>query len=123
MPTYTLFALSLVPIGLFALTFLNSCNTMVQTSVPGQYRARVLALYLMVVQGGTPIGAPLVGWLATLFGPRMAVGLGAGASLVSGIIALILWQKFRADAIPLRRQVQLLRLRHQEEPTGREGEG
>lgn len=106
MPTYVLFAVSLIPVGLCALTFLNSCNTMVQTSVPGHYRARVLSLYLMVVQGGTPIGAPLVGWLATLFGPRMAVGVGAAASLLMGILALVLWQKFREDAVPLRSQLR-----------------
>lgn len=106
MPNYILFMLSLIPIGLCALTFLNSCNVMIQTSVPGQYRARVLALYLMVVQGGTPIGAPLVGWLATLFGPRMAVGVGASLSLIAGLLALLLWQKFRADAVPVRVQMQ-----------------
>lgn len=108
MPTFLLFMVSLIPVGLGALTFLNSCNTMIQVSVPGHYRARVLALYLMVVQGGTPFGAPLVGWLATLFGPRMAVGAGAGLSLVAGLLALALWQRFRADAVPLRRQMQLI---------------
>lgn len=106
MPSYGLFMISLIPVGLFALTFLNSCNTMVQTSVSGHYRARVLALYLMVVQGGTPLGAPLVGWLATLFGPRAAVGVGAVLSLLAGLLALMLWQKYRVDAVPLRRQMQ-----------------
>lgn len=106
MPSYLFFMLSLIPVGLFALTFLNSCNVMVQTSVPSHYRARVLGLYLMVVQGGTPIGAPLVGWLATLFGPRMALGVGASLSLIAGLLALIMWQKYRSDAVPIRRQVQ-----------------
>ncbi|WP_418907288.1 MFS transporter [Glutamicibacter endophyticus] len=102
MPTVWLFALSLIGVGLSALTFLNSCNTMVQTTVPGQYRARVLALYLMVVQGGTPLGAPLVGWMAELMGVRAAVAIGAIASLVVSTAALVLWQKYRSDAPPLR---------------------
>ncbi|SCC49317.1 MFS transporter [Arthrobacter sp. NIO-1057] len=104
MPNYLLFALMLIPVGLGALTFLNSCNTMVQMSVPGQYRARVLALYLMVVQGGTPIGSPMVGWFAELFGTQMAVSIGAVLSLLASLLALFLWQKFKTNAVPLRYQ-------------------
>ena len=108
MPNYLLFALMLIPVGLGALTFLNSCNTMVQMSVPGQYRARVLALYLMVVQGGTPIGSPLVGWFAELFGTQIAVSIGAVLSLVASLLALFLWQRFKTNAVPLRSQFREL---------------
>ncbi len=113
MPHYLLFAASLVLVGLSSLTFLNSCNTMVQTSVPPQYRARVLALYLMVVQGGTPLGAPLVGWIAELLGVRAAVAFGAILSLAVSVLALIIWQRFRADAVPLRTQFKEIILPHQ----------
>ncbi|WP_417373364.1 MFS transporter [Glutamicibacter protophormiae] len=112
MPNYVLFGIMLVPVGLASLTFLNSCNTMVQTSVPAQYRARVLALYLMVVMGGTPIGSPLIGWLAEELGVRVAVSIGAGLSLAASIAALVAWQKFRHDAVPLRAQIrEMLNLR------------
>lgn len=112
MPNYVLFGIMLVPVGLASLTFLNSCNTMVQTSVPTQYRARVLALYLMVVMGGTPIGSPLIGWLAEELGVRVAVSIGAGLSLAASIAALVAWQKFRHDAVPLRAQIrEMLNLR------------
>lgn len=113
MPHYLLFAASLVLVGLSSLTFLNSCNTMVQTSVPPKYRARVLALYLMVVQGGTPLGAPLVGWIAELLGVRAAVAFGAILSLLVSVLALIIWQRFRADAVPLRTQFKEIILPHQ----------
>ena len=108
MPNYLLFGASLILVGLASLTFLNSCNTMVQTSVPAQYRARVLALYLMVVQGGTPIGSPLVGWLAETMGVRAAVSFGAVLSLAASLLALVLWQKYRHDAVPLRSQFREL---------------
>ncbi len=112
MPNYIAFGFMLIPVGLCSLTFLNSCNTMVQTSVPPQFRARVLALYLMVVMGGTPIGSPFIGWLAEEIGVRWAVSVGALLSLGASIAALIAWQKFRHDAVPLREQMrEMLHLR------------
>ncbi|MGP9032200.1 MFS transporter [Glutamicibacter mysorens] len=108
MPNYIAFALVLIPVGLGSLTFLNSCNTMVQTSVPPQYRARVLALYLMVVMGGTPIGSPLIGWFAELFGIQIAVTIGSGLSLAASLAALLVWQKFKTNAVPLRSQFREL---------------
>ncbi|OIH86976.1 MFS transporter [Arthrobacter sp. UCD-GKA] len=88
MPTFFWYAVMMVPVGLASLTFLNSSNTMIQLSVDPAYRGRVLGLYVMVVQGGTPLGAPLVGWLGTEFGARWSVGSGALISLVAGLIAV-----------------------------------
>lgn len=90
MPSFLWYALMMVPVGLASLTFLNSANTMIQLSVDPAYRGRVLGLYVMVVQGGTPLGAPLVGWLGTEFGARWSVGSGAVLSLVAGLIAVAL---------------------------------
>ncbi|MBV1780591.1 MFS transporter [Paeniglutamicibacter sp. ABSL32-1] len=90
MPSFLWYALMMVPVGLASLTFLNSANTMIQLSVDPAYRGRVLGLYVMVVQGGTPLGAPLVGWLGTEFGARWSVGSGAVLSLVAGLIAVVL---------------------------------
>ena len=38
-----------------------------------------MALYAMVLMGGTPIGAPLIGWVGQAFGPRWTL-IGGGAS-------------------------------------------
>ena len=81
-PSFWLYAAALVPVGLAAITFLNSCNTSIQLSVEPQFRGRVLALYLAVLQGGTALGAPLMGWIGTEFGPRWSVG--AGGAVVGG---------------------------------------
>ncbi|RAX50452.1 MFS transporter [Arthrobacter sp. AQ5-05] len=89
MPTFFWYAVMMVPVGLASLTFLNSANTMIQLSVDPAYRGRVLGLYIMVVQGGTPLGAPLVGWLGTEFGARWSVGSGAVLSLAAGLIAVV----------------------------------
>ncbi|WP_245325587.1 MFS transporter [Paeniglutamicibacter terrestris] len=90
MPTFFWYAVMMVPVGLASLTYLTSSNTMIQLSVEPAYRGRVMALYMMVIQGGTPIGAPLVGWMGTMFGARWSVAGGAIISLIAGLIAVIL---------------------------------
>ncbi len=92
----------MVPIGLASLTFLNSSNTTIQLSVEPAYRGRVIALYMVVVQGGTPIGAPLVGWLGNTFGARWSVGSGAIISLVAALVAvvIVLHQRHRKSRTP-----------------------
>ncbi|MFC8303841.1 MFS transporter [Specibacter sp. NPDC057265] len=89
MPSYFWYAVALVPVGLASLTFMNACNTTVQLTTDANMRGRVLAVYMVVLQGGTPIGAPLVGWIATEFGARWSLGLGAVVAVLSGLIAAI----------------------------------
>jgi predicted MFS family arabinose efflux permease len=80
-PTYWLFASTLVIIGAAALTFLNTSNSLLQLSTEPAMRGRVMALRLAVVLGSTPIGAPIVGWIADTAGPRWALSVGAAAGL------------------------------------------
>jgi MFS family permease len=84
-PTYEAFAVLLVPTGLTALTALTTANAMVQTSVDPAVRGRVMALYMAIFMGGTPFGAPLIGWIGDTFGPRWTIAIGTimvGLSLV-----------------------------------------
>ncbi|NYG07238.1 MFS family permease [Phycicoccus badiiscoriae] len=75
-PTYLMFALALVPVGLTALTALTTANAMVQLSVDPAMRGRVMALYMAIFMGGTPLGAPLIGWIGDVAGARWTVGIG-----------------------------------------------
>jgi MFS family permease len=84
-PAYIWYAISLVPIGFCSITYLNSANTSVQLTTPAQFRGRVLALYVALQQGTTPLGAPLVGWLGTEFGARWSVIVGGVSALVAGL--------------------------------------
>lgn len=93
MPSYALYAVALIPVGIASLTFLNACNTTVQLTTDSAMRGRVLAVYMMVMQGGTPIGAPLVGWIATQYGARWSLWIGAVVAIVSGLVALILMNR------------------------------
>jgi MFS family permease len=78
-PTYALFALALVPVGLSALTALTTANAMVQLSVDPAMRGRVMALYMAIFMGGTPLGAPVIGWIGQVWGARWTIGIGTVA--------------------------------------------
>ena len=89
MPGYWLFGLALVPLGVAALTFANSSNSLLQLATEPAMRGRVMAMRLAIALGGTPIGAPIVGWVADTFGARWALGVGA----LSGVVAAaVLWR-------------------------------
>ena len=89
MPGYWSFAAMLVTIGLAAQTFSTTANGLVQmTTDPGQ-RGRVMAVMMAVFNGGTPLGAPLVGWVANRFGPRCALLAAAAGGLGAALVALI----------------------------------
>nr|WP_127473358.1 MFS transporter [Microbacterium sulfonylureivorans] len=83
MPTYWAYAVTLMFTGFAVVTMLTTANGYVQTTTDPALRGRVLALYMAILMGGTPIGAPIVGWVAAEFGPRQAILLGAGAALVA----------------------------------------
>ena len=83
MPTYGLFGLALVVVGVSVQTFTTTTNSLVQISTEPAMRGRVVALLLAIAFGGTPIGAPIVGWVADRFGPRWALGVGAPPATLS----------------------------------------
>ena len=87
MPTYLTFAVALVPTGLAALTVMTAANTMVQLTTDTEMRGRVMALYMAIFMGGTPIGSPIVGWVGEHFGARWTISLGGLVSLVVAVVA------------------------------------
>jgi MFS family permease len=97
MPNYELFAVSLIPVGLSALTLMTAANSTVQLRTSPQLRGRVMALYLAVFMGGTPLGSPIVGWVGEQFGPRWTILLGSFASLLTAAGATV-WLMLRRRA-------------------------
>ncbi len=87
-PGYWWFAAALVVIGVAALTLTNGTNSIMQLSTEPAMRGRVMALRLAVALGGTPIGAPIVGWVANHFGPRWALGVGAASGFIAALVAV-----------------------------------
>jgi MFS family permease len=87
MPNYQLFGVALVIVGVSALTFTNSTNSLLQVATEPVMRGRVMAIRLAIALGGTPIGAPIVGWVADKYGPRWALGVGAVSGLAAALVA------------------------------------
>jgi len=87
-PSYLTFAVLTPLLGLSLLTMLNAANTTVQLSTDPALRGRVMALYMTVVMGGTPLGAPLVGWVGATFGARWTL-IGGGAMSVAGVLLAV----------------------------------
>ena len=82
-PTLWVAAILLVPLGAASMAFLASMNTTLQLNSSDTMRGRVMALYFVLFIGSTPIGAPIVGWVAEVFNPETALGLGGVATLVA----------------------------------------
>ena len=83
MPTYWLFGAALMLVGVSALTFANSTNSLLQLGTEPAMRGRVMAMRLAIALGGTPIGAPIVGRVADTLGPRWALGVGAASGFAA----------------------------------------
>ncbi len=60
-PSYCWFALTLPLCGVTSLIMITTANAFVQMSVAAEMRGRVMALYMCIFMGGTPIGAPILG--------------------------------------------------------------
>ncbi|MFT4259320.1 MFS transporter [Microbacterium sp.] len=88
MPTYAAYAVTLMFTGFAIVTLLTTANGYVQTTTDPALRGRVLALYMAVIMGSTPVGAPIAGWVADAFGPRAAIMLGGAAGLIACAIGV-----------------------------------
>jgi MFS family permease len=95
MPSYLTFVLLTPVIGVTALTTITAANTVMQLTVPAELRGRVMALYLMVFMGGTPLGSPLVGWIGEEFGARWSLIGGGLASILGTLLCAALYVRAR----------------------------
>jgi MFS family permease len=92
-PSLTLAYLAAVVVGFGSIGFMTSSTAIVQLRADPAYRGRVLALQAMVFLGSTPVGGPVVGWVADSLGARAAVGLGAAACFCAAGWAHLSWRR------------------------------
>ncbi|MDP9806370.1 MFS family permease [Trueperella bonasi] len=93
-PNYFAYAVLLVPTGFFSLTVMTSANAAVQLSSDPLFRGRIMAIYMAIFLGGTPIGAPIIGWLGDAFGPRATLIFGGGMNALAVVgILIFFWTK------------------------------
>jgi MFS family permease len=90
-PTFTWYSIWLPFVGFSALTLLITANSLIQINTDPAIRGRVSGIYLLIFMGGTPFGAPLIGWLAEIVGIRLTIAL---CGLISLSACLIIWVAF-----------------------------
>ena len=111
MPDFVTFTLMLIPTGLTLLTLTTAANSTMQLGTTGSMRGRVMGLYMLVFLGGTPIGSPLAGWVAEVFGPRMVLVSGGLISLAATVaVGLALAHRSEESARSYLRPVRLARM-------------
>jgi MFS family permease len=101
MPNYWLFGLVLIGVGVSVQTFNTTSNATVQMSTEPAMRGRVMAILLGIALGGTPLGAPLVGWVADRYGARWALGVGAASGLLALAVGVHYLAKYRGLRVRL----------------------
>jgi len=98
LPTYVAFALFCPLIGFATITLLNSANATLQVESDPELRGRVMAIYMTIVMGGTPIGAPVIGWIGETYGARWTLEVGGVLVLVGVVLALLVHRFATSDA-------------------------
>ncbi|WP_079084092.1 MFS transporter [Streptomyces longwoodensis] len=90
-PSLWLFALLMAPIGMFGMTINVNANTAIQLGTDPAMRGRVMSLYMMVFLGGTPVGAPIAGWITDAYGVRAGLAVGGAISAAAAVtVGLVL---------------------------------
>ncbi len=99
-PSYLFYALLCPLLGLSALTMITSANAFMQLKTEPRMRGRVMALYMMIFIGGTPLGSPLVGWVGEMFGARWTLLFGGAMTIAGTVLASLLFLRHRRVLTP-----------------------
>lgn len=95
MPSLALEIAVMLPVGAGSTAFIATSNSLLQLQATPEMRGRVMALFSVVFLGSTPIGGPLIGWIAQQWGPRVALGVGAVATIGAGFVAAVFVRRSR----------------------------
>lgn len=85
-PTFVTAVLLLLPTGFFMIYFAQAANQRVQLGTDPEFRGRVMALYVLVFLGSTPLGSLIIGWCAERYGPRSGIWIGGLVSVLATLV-------------------------------------
>ena len=85
-PTTALALVALFFMGAVSVSFRALSSSLIQLRSAPEMRGRMIAILIVAIGGTTPIGGPLVGWLAEQFGARTALAVGAVGTAVSAAL-------------------------------------
>ena len=97
-PNVAVACVALVVTGATAFCFVTLCSTTLQLHSSSAYRGRIMALWVFVYLGTTPIGSIVTGWIIAASGPRAALLVGSGACLAAAALAAFVHTPPNPDA-------------------------
>ncbi len=97
-PDVTVACLTLLATGAAAFSFVTLCSTTLQLHSSPEFRGRIMALWVYVYIGTTPVGSIITGAIISAAGARAALLIGAGACLVAAAIAARVYTPPHIDA-------------------------
>ncbi len=100
-PTEIVALVALVFMGLCSISFISTANATIQMQADPSMRGRVMALYAIAFLGSTPIGAPLVGWIADVTNPRVSIMVGGVATLAACIPLALRYRRGHMSRVDL----------------------
>jgi|GEM_PF-503953 len=80
------FLVVLVLLGTVMLLYITGGNTLVQTTVAGELRGRVMALYMLTSLGAQGASGLIIGWVSERFGPHPAMAVCAAGPIVGALV-------------------------------------
>jgi len=98
-PSYWLVILLLLPTGFFMIYFAQAANQRIQLGTDPSFRGRVMALFVLVFLGTTPIGGPITGWAAETFGAPASIWVGGVVCLVTALAGLLVKLRTSGDRL------------------------
>jgi MFS family permease len=101
-PALAIELIALALVGFASVSFLSMANSTLQLDTDPQMRGRVMALWAVAFMGSTPIGGPLIGWITSVAGARVGLGVGATSCLLAGVIGWLTIRHYRDRGTVLR---------------------
>lgn len=95
-PSLVVEEIVLLFVGACSVTFLALGNATLQLSTEPSMRGRVMSLWSVAFLGSTPVGGPLVGFVAGELGARFGMGLGGVAAVVAAVYG---WSRLRGHPV------------------------
>jgi MFS family permease len=81
-------------VGMASVLYMTATTAMVQIEAKPEMTARVLSLQTVLMMGTTPIGGPLLGWLADVTGGRTPLILGGAVALAAGVFGFLAARRY-----------------------------
>ena len=88
-------------VGIASILYSTSSAVLIQMQARADMRGRVLALQSILIMGTTPIGGPLLGWIADNLGGRVPLIIGGVASITAAIIGYLIYRSFHQSDTPI----------------------